>query len=287
MEERFYKDAVDNLFLGVCRVDSESKIIYWNKGAEDLTGMLREKVIGKRLRLSKENCPIEATLIDGEMREKQITMKVKNGKKLHMHLRITPTISENKVIGAVVMFHDISSNVVLLNRVNELQKTASFDYLTGLPNRRLFEKILAAKIEEMGRDDRKFGIIFIDVDNFKKINDEMGHDVGDLALRSVAKKLYDSLRPYDMLCRWGGDEFVAMINNVNREQLHAAASRLRSMIDRLSIFDKDKVVKVSVSIGAVLANEKDTIQSLIKRADSLMYASKNSGKNKVTIEVKN
>jgi diguanylate cyclase (GGDEF)-like protein len=103
----------------------------------------------------------------------------------------------------------------------------------------------------------------------------------------AAKKLGSTLRPYDVLGRWGGEEFAVLVPYVNKEQLHAVASRLRSMVERASIFTGESIVKITLSIGATLATSEDTIQSIMKRADKLMYMSKNTGKNKVTTEVKN
>jgi diguanylate cyclase (GGDEF)-like protein/PAS domain S-box-containing protein len=283
-----FRDAIDNLNLGVCFLNAEKKITYWNKGAENLTGFLANEVMGKKFGLLKENCPIGKTLEDGEQRESEAYLKNKNGKKLHFSVRVTPTRDEaDKVIGANVMFFDISSQIVLINKIRELERSASFDALTKLPNRRLFEKNLLARFEEMQRHKRVFGIVFMDIDNFKFINDSYGHDVGDLVLKMVAKKLSDSLRPYDMIGRWGGEEFVALVPYVSREQLHVISNRMRSMVDRMSVFTGDSILKVTLSIGATLAKPEDTIDSIIRRADKLMYISKNNGKNKVTLEIKN
>jgi len=194
---------------------------------------------------------------------------------------------EEKIAGATIMFHDISSQIVLISKIKELQRKSSYDSLTGLPNRMMFEKALNARFEEMQRNKRAFGIAFIDIDNFKTINDTYGHNIGDLVLQMVAKKLNSALRPYDVIGRWGGEEFIVIVPHVDREQLHAVSSRLRSMVERASLFTGESVIKVTLSVGATLSKMDDTIDSLIKRADKLMYISKTTGKNRVTIEMKN
>ncbi len=288
MANDFFRDTIDNLNLGVCVLDKNKKITYWNKGAENLTCFLSSEVMGKRFGLSKEDCPIAKTIEDGNQRESEAHMKNKKGKKVHLSVRVTPARdAEGNLIGANAMFHDISSQTVLINRIKELERTASFDSLTQLPNRRLFEKNLVARFEEMQRNRKPFGFIFIDIDNFKMINDNYGHNVGDLVLKMVAKKLSDTLRPYDIVGRWGGEEFVSLVPYVSREQLHAISNRMRSMIDRMSVFTGESVLKVTISVGATLATHEDTIDSIVKRADKLMYVSKTTGKNKVTIELKN
>lgn len=286
--EDFFKSAVDSLNLGVCFLDKHKKITYWNKGAENVTGFLGVDVLGKKFGFVKKDCPISKSLQDGSQRDAGANIKRKNGERIHVSMKVVPKRNEkDEVVGANVMFHDISSQMVLINRVKELERNASYDFLTQLPNRRLFEKSLNARFEEMQRYNKPFGLIFLDIDNFKMINDEYGHNVGDLVLKMVAKKLASTLRPYDVVGRWGGEEFVALIPHVSREQLFAVASRMRSMVERMSVFTGESVVKVTLSIGATLAKEGDNSQSLIKRADKLMYTSKTTGKNKVTIEVKN
>ena len=287
MGNDFFKEAVNSLNLGVCFLDNNKKITYWNKGAENLTGFSEKEINGKKFGLAKEECPIAGTLKDGNQRETEAHIKHKGGKKVHVSVRITPIRDENeKITGATLMFHDISSQIVLINRIRELERSASFDFLTGLPNRRMFERNLVARFEEMQRNNKTFGVIFMDIDNFKLINDNYGHDVGDMVLKMVAQKVGGTLRPYDTLGRWGGEEFVILVPYVSKEQLHAVASRLRSMVERASVFTGESVVKVTLSIGATIATSQDSVQSIIKRADNLMYFSKNTGRNKVTIEVK-
>jgi len=288
MGDDFFKAAVNNLNLGVCFLDKNKKITYWNGGAENLTGFSEKDIMGKKFGLAKEECPIAATLLDGSQRETEAHIKHKDGKKVHVSVRVTPIRDGNEQItGVSVMFHDISSQMVLINKVKELERSASYDFLTKLPNRRLFERNLLARFEEMQRHNRAFGVAFIDIDNFKSINDNYGHDIGDLVLQMVARRLETVLRPYDILGRWGGEEFVVLVPGVSKEQLHSISNRLRIAVESASIFTAGNVLKVTVSIGATLSKQEDTIQSIIKRADSLMYQSKMSGKNAVTIEVKN
>lgn len=283
-----FREAVNVLNLGVCFVDKNKKITYWNKGAENLTGFLSSDIMGKRFGLAKDGCPIALTLEDGSQRETEAHMKNRSGKIVHVSVRVTPIRDEKEQVnGATVMFHDISSQIVLINKIKELERSSSYDFLTQLPNRRMFERNLVSRLEEMQRCGKPFGLIFIDIDNFKTINDSYGHDVGDLVLKMVSKRLSTTLRPYDILGRWGGEEFVALVPYVSREQLFAIASRLRSMVERASIFNGEAVLKVTLSIGATLARNEDSAQSVIQRADKLMYQSKTAGKNKVTVEMTN
>ncbi|MCX8159176.1 MAG: sensor domain-containing diguanylate cyclase [Candidatus Pacearchaeota archaeon] len=281
----FFKETVDNLGLGVCRVDSQKKIIYWNKGAFEILGFDFDDVKGKRFGFSSENCAIGLALKDGEIRESSAFMRDKNGRKINISYKIVPNKNEkNEITGATIMFHDISTKIEMIRRVRELEEMAFVDFLTGLPNRRMFEKILNAALEEMNRGKKIFGIIFMDIDDFKKINDNYGHEIGDIILKMVSRKISNMLRPYDFVGRWGGEEFVALISHVNDEKLYSIASRIRSAIEKMSVFNGEHLIKVTLSLGATMANENDSVGSIISRADELMYMSKISGKNKVTIE---
>jgi len=125
--------------------------------------------------------------------------------------------------------------------------------------------------------------LFVDIDSFKAFNDVHGHEVGDKVLRMVVGSLNHNLRATDTIGRWGGDEFVAIIDNVqDLEDLQNVAQKLRHLVQssRLDLFDRS--LTVTVSIGATLLNPNDTFDSFIYRADQLMYQSKQTGRNQVS-----
>ena len=136
----------------------------------------------------------------------------------------------------------------------------------------------------MRRYGWSFGVLFIDVDSFKEINDTHGHETGDEVLKSVGRVLLENTRPFDVMGRWGGDEFVSVIVYATEEHLKAIADRFRRIIEEIAITADDGNVRVTLSIGATLARKEDNVESLYKRADRLMYLSKNSGRNRVSIE---
>jgi diguanylate cyclase (GGDEF)-like protein len=136
----------------------------------------------------------------------------------------------------------------------------------------------------MRRYDWPFGILFMDVDGFKKINDVYGHDVGDRTLKTVAATMSNSLRSSDFLGRWGGDEFLAIVVNVSKDRLLAIGNKLRALVEHSTIAIDRTFERVTVSVGATAAGADDTMDTLLKRADNLMYRSKASGGNLVTID---
>jgi diguanylate cyclase (GGDEF)-like protein len=169
-------------------------------------------------------------------------------------------------------------------RMEELEKAALLDHLTGLPNRRHLDMKLAALFEEMRRHNSTFGLLFLDVDHFKQINDAYGHHTGDSVLKMIGSKLKNNMRAYDFAGRWGGEEFVTVINHANEKQLSAVAEKFRTLVENSSLNTNGQPVKVTVTIGATLATASDTIESLLERADRNLYRGKTCGRNRVIFE---
>jgi len=160
---------------------------------------------------------------------------------------------------------------------------ALLDELTGLPNRRFLEGTLHANLEELRRYGRGFGVLFVDVDNMNDVNNLLGRRLGDKVIRSIATSLNKSTRPFDIVGRAGGEEFLAIIANVDNETLKTVGDKLCKGVKDLSITLPSDTVSVTVSIGGVLAKPDDTKEGLIKRAYKQMRTSKESGRNCVTI----
>jgi len=293
--DKLYKDILDNIYDGIYFADRSRSITYWNKGAERISGFESSEVIGKSCsdnilmhvdnrgdNLCKSACPLAKTIRDGKIRETEVFLHHKNGHRVPVAIRTTPLRDEKgKIVGAVEIFSDNSSQIALRQRFNELQQMALYDKLTGIANRRYIEMNLKTRFGEMRRYGRIFGVIFIDIDHFKKVNDTYGHDVGDRVLKMVADTLVSNLRAFDILGRWGGEEFVSVVVNVNEELLSSIAHRFRFLVEQSRLFVQSVDIRVTVSIGATLARPKDTVKTLIKRADRLMYRSKQLGRNRV------
>jgi len=296
--ENFYHAILDNLYDGVYLVDRDRKISYWNRGAERITGYCAGEVIGSRCSdnilmhvdsrgtlLCRDLCPLAATMLDGSDRTDDVYLQHKDGHRVSVNVRITPLRDEQgAIIGGVEVFTENSQKLSAIARMEAFEKLAYLDPLTGTANRRFAEITLHARHEEFRRYGWPFGLIFIDIDRFKCINDECGHVAGDEVLKMVAKTLMNSARSFDVVARWGGDEFIAVITNVDYEQLVATANRFRSLVER-SNRAAGPVKQVTISIGATLARGDDTEETLLERADRFMYESKNAGKNRVTADV--
>jgi diguanylate cyclase (GGDEF)-like protein len=223
-------------------------------------------------------------MLDGDERTADVYLQHKDGHRVSINVRITPLRDERgEVVGGVEVFNDNSQKLSAIARMEAFEKLAHLDPLTGTANRRFAEITLHARYEEFKRYGWPFGVIFIDIDRFKYINDACGHPAGDEVLKMVAKTLMNSARSFDVIARWGGDEFIAVIANVEREQLVATANRFRTLVEQSSRAD-GPVQQVTISVGATLARGDDSEETLLERADRLMYESKNAGKNCVTAD---
>jgi diguanylate cyclase (GGDEF)-like protein len=162
---------------------------------------------------------------------------------------------------------------------------ADRDALTGLLNRRAWTEAAEKRLLASGL--HKYVLLFLDLDNFKKLNDHYGHAAGDHALLAVAKALRDELRPEDLFGRYGGEEFVALLDGIERSSAMHIAARLCRRVDALDIPVDDKGLLLTVSIGAAQQRMDDSVASLVRRADTAMYAAKARGRNRVMWETGN
>ncbi|MBI5778508.1 MAG: GGDEF domain-containing protein [Planctomycetes bacterium] len=295
----FYRALLDNLNDGVYFTDSNRKITYFNRAAEKITGYMGSEVIGshcsdnilvhvnnKGENLCSGCCPLAESINQGTIKEDRIFLHHKDGHRVPVLVRIVPLKDTlGKITGAAEIFSDISPKAELMQQIDELQKQALVDPLTATGNRRYADIDLRIKLDQMIRYGWKFGVIFADVDSLKKINDQSGHEAGDRALKMVAQTLLNGVRASDLVCRWGGDEFIALITNVTPELLYVMSDRLRAMVEQSFIATKSNIIRTTVSIGATLAQADDTPETLIKRADRLLYLSKQAGRNHTSTDL--
>jgi len=186
-------------------------------------------------------------------------------------------------IDGVFNIEGIDFDVMSFNDSEILKELLSKDELTGISNRRFLEYHIANMIKEVRDFHTDFGILFIDIDHFKHVNDEYGHNTGDIILRELATVLKHNIRKDDLIGRWGGEEFVAIIKVEKANQLFAIGEKLRNAIQDFTFDAKNNQLDITISLGGALYNDGETIKDIIKRADQNMYLSKNSGRNKVTV----
>ncbi len=282
---------LDHLDEGVYVLEKDKRISFWNRAMEQISGYKAAEVLGKPCRslqfecnpanrtCKKHQCPLTHAAKSGKAHESETHFRHKEGYRIPVRLRSIPLDETGKVAAICA---DISEKISLLHQIEELKKQALIDSLTSLGNRGYTVMVMQRRLEELKRYAWPFGVLFIDIDNFKHINDTYGHPSGDRVLRTIAKTLLRNSRSVDFVGRWGGEEIITVHTKVTMEQLLSIAEKFRSLVAGTTVAIGDERISLTVSVGATLAVEKDTIESLVQRADGLMYQSKLAGRNRVS-----
>ena len=174
----------------------------------------------------------------------------------------------------------------IIQHLDQAKLASMVDPLTRLWNRDGMINILNNQLEEFGQTGKRFGIGLLDIDDFKSINDNFGHDVGDVVLRSLSKFLVRLTRDKDAVSRWGGEEFLMLINDPDKHQVHKIAERIRKRIEKHPIIINDKhALSLTVTVGLTMYNDDVSLrlEDFIKQADQAMYKGKNLGRNQVVV----
>ena len=293
----FYRAIVDSLYDAAYFVDTDRRILYWNKSAERLTGFRRKEVVGtfcqddilthvdeRGTNLCKDECPLAKTLKDGRRREAELYLRHKKGHRVPVLVRIAAVKGEDKkIVGAVEVFSDNSARLARRARIEELERLALLDDLTGLPNRRCLERELGSRIGELERFGRLFGVLLIDIDQLGEVNRAHGRETGDDVLRMVGQTLLYNSRPFDVVGRWESGRFMAIVVNVDRKELVRVAKRFQMLVDRSALPREEEPVAVSVSIGATTAKWGDGAEELLAIAEGMLLQSKRTGRNRISV----
>lgn len=209
---------------------------------------------------------------------------------------------DGKLTGRVIVAHDITErknaendlntiNEILWGKIEEvevlraqLQEQVIHDPLTGLYNRRFFTETLDKETSQANRENALVSIIILDIDHFKKINDTYGHQCGDFVLQNSAKFLLENIRSGDILCRFGGEEFVILMPNASAESAYERAEDLRNQFEGLLFEYKEHKLNCTFSAGvATFPIHANSGEAVLNLADQALYESKANGRNKVTI----
>ena len=170
-------------------------------------------------------------------------------------------------------------DVTALKQAEEqLQRLSTTDPLTGAYNRRMFMDLLAKELQRAGRYGEPFSLLMFDIDHFKMVNDQYGHDAGDRVLQEVVRLSMETIRQADTLARWGGEEFMVLLPRTDGDMAYTMGERLRKCIAEHVFADADHL---TVSVGVTSLGQVDTIDSLLKRVDEALYTAKKSGRNLV------
>lgn len=272
----------------VLSTDLEGNVVYLNLKAEAMTGWSRESAVGR---------PLEEVLhlLDRDTRDTarnpmslavdlnrtvglsaNCVLVARDGREMEIEDSAAPIrVRDGRVIGAVIVFRDVGA---VLETSRQMSHLAQHDALTGLPNRLLLNDRLTGAIAFAHRRGHSLGVLFVDIDGFKAVNDALGHATADQVLRSTATRLADVVRRWDMVSRYGGDEFVVVLSDIaNANDAGLVATKLLQAVAGAHRIDF-RDVRVTASVGVSLyPDDGDDADTLIARADAAMYKAKRAG----------
>lgn len=295
--ENLHKNILDHLYDGVYFTDTQRRIIYWNKAAERITGYRSEDVVGRScaaniLRhvdctgnsLCTGACPLSQTMLDGLPRQGEVFLHRKDGSRLPVSVRITPMRDQNqRIVGGIELFSDATEKVGLMRRLRDTEIASLTDPLTGVGNRRHAERTLAETKRRSLDKGLGFGVLMLDLDHFKRVNDDHGHQTGDHLLAAVGATIRQCLRLEDKVSRWGGEEFLILVEDTGFDGLAKLAERLRMLIGATFIHHEGGTISTSVSIGGVFLTDCARLDEAVALADANLYTCKKTGRDKVLV----
>lgn len=289
-EKEHAQVTLNSIGDAVLSTDTHGKVTYLNKIAESMTGWSSEEAIGR---------PFSEIfkIIDGKTREPAVNpaqraleedrivglaadcvLIRRDGSESAIEDSAAPIHDrDGNVSGAVIVFHDVSQSRAMASK---MAHQAKHDFLTGLPNRAQLMERLQQAIGLAKRHEKQVGLMFLDLDNFKYVNDTLGHAIGDQLLQSVSERLQTNVRSTDMVCRHGGDEFVILLDEIDNPQgAELVAESLITAFSEPHIIDGQDL-DVTLSIGiSVYPEDGDNEDTLISSADTAMFHAKAGGRN--------
>lgn len=282
--------SLESIGDGVLVVNPQGKVIYLNRVAETLTGWPRGVAIGCSVEQvflivngttrQREPSPSQRAIDEGQAVELALGSVLirRDGTDIAIEDSAAPILNHlGKTAGAVIVFHDASQS---RSAIQEMSHLAQHDFLTGLPNRVLLMERLTQAIGMANRHNKQVALLFLDLDNFKTINDSHGHSAGDQLLREVAADIEACLRATDTVSRHGGDEFIVLLTEIEDSQSAAQiAEKLLARFAEPRVVEGQEV-QVTLSIGISVYPESGIdAETLMGNADNAMYASKEAGRN--------
>ncbi|RQW76052.1 diguanylate cyclase [Lysinibacillus composti] len=270
---------------GVIVLDQNGTIVDYNKSIQKVMPMLNTFSLGK---------PIGMVLNEDEKLRELIILGmdcdyecVKGTQIAHYQVRFSQVVNGNGTnIGTIITFVNITERVELQEKLKQL---ASYDGLTKIYNRTYFLEQSNRKLDSKGRKERNACLVLFDIDHFKKINDTYGHETGDLVLSHIAELVKDCLRPQDLIGRYGGEEFIVLLFDMNVDEAFEITNTIRIKISESFIRNHDFYnVSVTASFGVAqvqvtLANQQEAIKLAIRNADEALYEAKRDGRNRVQV----
>lgn len=303
--EKLYKSIFDASPDAIVMFDINYRILIASKSANEVLGFEGDCLVGENILqffVDKESKRIEKN-IRRVFNENNIGTTNYRGKKnnnstiYEVNSRAIKDENGNS-INLVSIIRDVTQKVILeevlearekqykelakeLERKNiSLSERVSIDNLTGIKNRYYFDERIKEEVDLAKRQKASFSLLLFDLDHFKLVNDNFGHDVGDKVLKRVTDAVSKIIRSYDIFARWGGEEFVVLMPNTTEAEAVPAAEKIRKTVEDISHPD---IEKITISIGIAIWEADDDVDQIFVKADKALYTAKNQGRNRVIV----
>ncbi len=266
---------------GVLVLNNHGQIIDFNKRIIDIFPTISQSSIGKMaVNEFSEYSPVKNMLEDRQLNNVEVSITRDNNTAYYQVVRSDLINRSNKPVGDVITFYLITEIKELLVQLEEL---ATHDGLTGVNNRRHFLQLAEQELSRVNRYGSYFSVIILDLDNFKNINDEYGHLIGDEILKKVANTCLSTLRKSDIFGRFGGEEFVFLLPETNMTDGRFMAERVRKAIAGITFDELQLDIQVTASFGVASIGDQKSVKlkDMLRSADQALYRAKASGRNKV------
>jgi len=282
----FLQEIINSIDDGIILLNPDFTIDIMNLGFINMFGYTQDQIFNKSIEILFN--PGEYKILQSYFEKAEYPLQIATRKKIELYgLKQDKTtiyleicinkIIDNKIYKYIIIMEDIGRSI---NSTDDLKYLAYYDQLTKLPNRTLFLDRAEVALRIARREKYKLAVIYIDIDDFKIINDTMGHNGGDIILKEISLRFKDSVRDSDTVCRVGGDEFTILMLNIDSIMDAAIVAKRILQSNKLPIKINDQYVEIKTSIGvSIFPKDGKNIDILLEKADAAMYYAKENGKN--------
>jgi len=292
-DHEIFRSILEALPLGVYFLNRESRVALWSAGAERLTGYLRQDVLGRLLESdlfdSSDNDPAKAQAAPGQPNQNSlapatVSLRCKNGHYLVVHLWCATLRDESgRPLGTVKIFEPDAPSQLANRRQDKLGAYGCLDPITGVLNHSMIQAHVKESLNLYALYPVPFCVLSYEVDNLRKITERYGQAAMDAALRMVANTFENGLRPTDFLGHWQGHEFLAILPECGENDVMKVSDRLRKSVERAALTWWGDTLHATVSVGATVVHDSDTVSTLLARAEQALRQAAESGGNRVVL----
>ncbi len=265
---------------GILVFDTSNRLVDFNPQTKNIFSEIKDGSVGSFV----ENIfDTHSDLVKMIQKKSCESLTLQNDKFSYRCFMMPLYYPKGKMVGKVITIQDYTQTAILVKQLRDL---ATLDYLTGIYNRRHFYELAEREISRTERLTKSLSLIILDLDEFKLINDTLGHSAGDVVLKFIVDLSLKRLRKYDIMGRFGGDEFLILLPETDLDEAHALAEELRFLLEQSEIAYEGQIIKITASFGvASLSLESSSpFEDLVKRADKAIYVAKDSGRNRVCVD---